>query len=159
MAPQSAAVASAAASLLTKDLGRTLRWLKAFSAVKGQPTAGSCASGAAVVDPVDPHKVHYKGRYTNFSLQHIWEKYDYLQTHLLLRECVLAQIGQNPRLVDSEINACVTPTLFMNLPGGGSGPSSALLAEGGAGITTAARPAAAPGHISSGKESDKIKTH
>ncbi|PHJ24585.1 hypothetical protein CSUI_001560 [Cystoisospora suis] len=151
MSPQSA-MASAAASLLTKDVGRTLRWMKAFSAVKGQSTAGSCASGTAVIDPVDPHKVHYKGRYTNFSLQHIWEKYDYLQTHLLLRECVLAQIGQNPRLIDSELNAGVTPTLFMNGPEGTN--QNALLTDGRADMTTKT-PAA---QISSGKGSDK-KAH
>lgn len=145
-------MASAAASLLTKDVGRTLRWMKAFSAVKGQPTAGSCASGTAAVDPMDPHKVHYKGRYTNFSLQHIWEKYDYLQTHLLLRECVLAQIGQNPRLVDSELNAGVTPTVFMDVPGGGN--QNALLTE--VRVDMAAKTATA--EISSGKGSDK-KAH
>ncbi|EPR62559.1 hypothetical protein TGPRC2_263080 [Toxoplasma gondii TgCatPRC2] len=111
-----APAASGAAAVLSKDIARSFRWMQAFAAVKGKPTAGSCAAGTAVVNPEDPTKVTLKGRYTNFSLQHIWEKYDYLQTHLLLRECMLSQVAKNPRLLDPEINAGLTPTVFMRVP-------------------------------------------
>ncbi|PFH37776.1 hypothetical protein BESB_001180 [Besnoitia besnoiti] len=111
--------AGGAAAALSKDLARSFRWMQAFAAVKGQPTAGSCAAGTAVVDPARPGRVTLKGRYTNFSLQHIWEKYDYLQTHLLLRECVLSQVAKNPALMDPEINAGLTPTVFTRVPAAG----------------------------------------
>lgn len=110
----SAATAAAAIGAAgKKEAAHALRWVKRFAAVKPLPLAP--AAGTASVDPATG-KVTFTGRYTNFSLQHIWEKYDYLQTHLLLREVIYSQLAQNPRLMDLEINSGLTPTVYTRVP-------------------------------------------
>lgn len=49
-------------------------------------------------------------RYTNFTLENAYEKYQFIPTHLLLRESVLPTMKSNPELLD-----CVTSELPGNV--------------------------------------------
>lgn len=43
-------------------------------------------------------------RYTNFTLNHIWERYHYLENHLLLREAIVPTMWSNPELLDGMVD-------------------------------------------------------
>jgi predicted nucleic acid-binding protein len=49
-------------------------------------------------------------RYTNFSLNNLWEKYRFLQTHLLLREAALLTLYDAPYIFDSQLHNLFSKT-------------------------------------------------
>lgn len=112
MAPVAAASAAAAqqAAAAVKEAARSFRWQKALAAAAARGyNSPTLPQGEATLVPKIPTaedsantKVVFKGRYTNFSLGHIWERYDFLQTHLLLQEALLLQQGQQPELLQPE---------------------------------------------------------
>uniref|UniRef100_A0A0G4HLK5 Uncharacterized protein n=1 Tax=Chromera velia CCMP2878 TaxID=1169474 RepID=A0A0G4HLK5_9ALVE len=77
---------AAATKDLAKELAGSFRWIRAFQKHKVKPPSK---------DPLS--------RYTNFTLQHVWEKYD-CQTHLLLREAMVPAIAKNPELLDPDVD-------------------------------------------------------
>eukprot|EP00921_Rhytidocystis_pertsovi_P023483 GHVQ01037561.1.p1 GENE.GHVQ01037561.1~~GHVQ01037561.1.p1 ORF type:complete len:134 (-),score=12.96 GHVQ01037561.1:826-1227(-) len=81
-----------------KSLARAFKWHKAFQQCKSSSSTGSVAASAE-----DDRDKKLK-RYTNFSLEHVWDKYRPLQTHLLLRESVLPNVASNPELLDGELD-------------------------------------------------------
>eukprot|EP00922_Rhytidocystis_sp_ex-Travisia-forbesii_P037773 GHVS01056270.1.p1 GENE.GHVS01056270.1~~GHVS01056270.1.p1 ORF type:complete len:168 (+),score=33.73 GHVS01056270.1:278-781(+) len=82
-----------------KELSRSLRWQKAFSSCKN----------VGVVSPISMSQEEKLSRYTNFSLEHIYEKYRGLQTHLIVRESVLfCSAHDNPELLDPHISRMQT---------------------------------------------------
>lgn len=128
MAPPGAAAASAAASTM-KETARAYRWMKAIAAATSRGSSAMQPQGQAKVVPVQPtpelpqsHKVEFTGRYTNFSLNHVWERYDYLQTHLLLQEALLLQQGQNPALLEPERELHLRPMVEVSLEKSTSSP-------------------------------------
>ncbi|XP_953486.1 uncharacterized protein TA11210 [Theileria annulata] len=71
----------------TKSLvNRVLRWREFFRTNKYPPLGNEAAEGP-------------KSKYTNFSLQHAMEKYNFLPTFLLKREFLLSMCSKNPELV------------------------------------------------------------
>ncbi|KAL8274517.1 hypothetical protein Esti_001538 [Eimeria stiedai] len=127
-----------AAAAALKEVARSFRWSKAFAAAaaKGYRSAALPQGEATLVPvPIPPPdssssssstssstKVIFKGRYTNFSLGHIWEKYDFLQTHLLLQEALLLQQGQQPELLQPELQLQQRPMVNLSLQQPKAGP-------------------------------------
>eukprot|EP00920_Eleutheroschizon_duboscqi_P028597 GHVT01069675.1.p1 GENE.GHVT01069675.1~~GHVT01069675.1.p1 ORF type:complete len:125 (-),score=26.02 GHVT01069675.1:1389-1763(-) len=77
-----------------KELIRAFRWQKALHDVSSVAVASTSSSSA-------PHKALQ--RYTNFSLQHVWDKFSPLQSHLLMREYLMPSIAKNPELCDEDL--------------------------------------------------------
>ncbi|OEH78998.1 hypothetical protein cyc_05407 [Cyclospora cayetanensis] len=106
----SAAAVQQVAAATVKEAARSFRWQKALSAAVARGGASPTQpQGQATLIPTVPSednashtKVVFKGRYTNFPLGHIWEKYDFVQTHLLLQEALILQQGQQPELLGPE---------------------------------------------------------
>jgi len=72
-------------SSLTKDVIPAFRWYRAF--LKHKNSTGKKDAP----------------RYTNFSLQHAWEKFD-CQTQLLQREAIIPLMKSNPEVLDSDLD-------------------------------------------------------
>lgn len=130
VAAASAAAAQQAAAAAVKEAARSFRWQKALAAAAAKgynnPTL---PQGEATLIPKAPTaedssttKVVFKGRYTNFSLGHIWERYDFLQTHLLLQEALLLQQGQQPELLQPEQQLQQRPMVNLSLQQPKAGP-------------------------------------
>eukprot|EP01067_Filipodium_phascolosomae_P006937 Filipodium_phascolosomae@DN5339_c0_g1_i1.p1 len=92
---------------LSKELGYSFKWFKALLKYRSVPKALPKLS-----------------RYTNLSMDHIWEKYDF-QTQLLLREMMLPALYYNPEVLDPDLDdtlssrVCIT-TATTSRSGGGS---------------------------------------
>ncbi|CEL94443.1 unnamed protein product [Vitrella brassicaformis CCMP3155] len=103
---------------LAKEFAHIFRWQRAFQKHRAAPPTAEPLS-----------------RYTNFTLQHAWEKYD-CQTHLLLREALIPTVAQNPEVLDADLEFLHTKTLSLTQPA--SGPYGSLagkaLPEGGKAI-------------------------
>jgi len=69
----------------SKEVAHVFRYARMFAKVKGKP------------------EVPAASRYTNFTLAHVWEKYD-CQTQLLCREALLPLIKLNPEIVDADVD-------------------------------------------------------
>lgn len=132
---QPGAAAAVAASM--KEAARAFRWAKAFAAASAR--GGSAATqpqGRAKIVPVKPteaapqaNRVDFSGRYTNLSLGHIWERYDFLQTHLLLQEALLLQQAQNPAILDVERELQARPLVEVSLHEAASSPLEDLTSD------------------------------
>eukprot|EP00386_Alphamonas_edax_P007302 GDKI01024266.1.p2 GENE.GDKI01024266.1~~GDKI01024266.1.p2 ORF type:complete len:101 (-),score=25.99 GDKI01024266.1:357-659(-) len=86
-----------AAKDLAKEFARTFRWAHAFHKHKAP---------AQTVAPLS--------RYTNFTLNHIWEQFD-CQTHLLLREAMLPTVARNPEVMDADLAHSSFPVKYLSL--------------------------------------------
>ena len=75
-----------------KEKVGVLRWLKAFQQCKGSEANPSAFT-----------RDEKLGRFTNFSLEHIYDKYRYIQTHLLVREALIPTIHGNPDVMDPHL--------------------------------------------------------
>eukprot|EP00450_Noctiluca_scintillans_P040182 CAMPEP_0194479700 /NCGR_PEP_ID=MMETSP0253-20130528/2739_1 /TAXON_ID=2966 /ORGANISM="Noctiluca scintillans" /LENGTH=91 /DNA_ID=CAMNT_0039318969 /DNA_START=19 /DNA_END=294 /DNA_ORIENTATION=- len=85
--------------MATKEVAHVFRWHRAFAKFK------------APVKEVEP-----LARYTNFTLQHAWEKYD-CQTTLLNKEVLLPLAKRNPELFDADLDNMHTVRLSLARPG------------------------------------------
>jgi hypothetical protein len=70
-----------------KEIQNVFRFCRLFQKAK------STGSGAALATT----------RYTNFTLQHAWEKFD-CQTQLLQREALVPLMKKNPELLDLDVD-------------------------------------------------------
>ncbi|CDJ62148.1 hypothetical protein, conserved [Eimeria necatrix] len=145
-AAQKAAAAAKEAAAAVKESARMLRWHKALAAAaaEGYKSATLPQGKATLVPTVCPAeassssssssdsssssssssktKVVFEGRYTNFSLGHVWDKYNFLQSHLLLQEALLLQQGQQPDLLQPEHELQLRPVVSLGLDKPKSGP-------------------------------------
>ena len=74
------------------------RWQRAFAKLKATPKE---------VEPLS--------RYTNFTLQHVWEKFD-CQTTLLAKEAMLPLAMRNPEVFEPELDFTNTVRLGLSAP-------------------------------------------
>ncbi|BAM41699.1 conserved hypothetical protein [Theileria orientalis strain Shintoku] len=73
--------------MTTKELvNRVLRWSELLKSNKYPPLGNEVAEGP-------------KSKFTNFSLQHIMEKYNFLPSLMVKREFLLSMAAKNPELV------------------------------------------------------------
>ena len=70
-----------------KEIQNVFRFCRMFQKSK---TAGAASAAATT-------------RYTNFTLQHAWEKFD-CQTQLLQREALVPLMKKNPELLDLDVD-------------------------------------------------------
>merc|ERR1712048_637365 len=77
---------STASLMATKEVAHVFRWHRAFAKLKAAPKE---------IDPLS--------RYTNFTLNHVWEKFD-CQTTLLTKEAMLPLMKRNPELFDADLD-------------------------------------------------------
>merc|ERR1711988_1260663 len=85
-------------TMATKEIAHVFRWHRAFAKLK------------APVKEVEP-----LSRYTNFTLNHVWEKFD-CQTTLLTKEAMLPLAKRNPQLFDPELDVMSTIRLSLSAP-------------------------------------------
>ncbi len=71
-----------------KEIQNVFRFCRMFQKAK---STGAAASATAAT------------RYTNFTLQHAWEKFD-CQTQLLQREALVPLMKKNPELLDLDVD-------------------------------------------------------
>merc|ERR1712217_929138 len=84
--------------MASKEIVHVFRWHRAFSKLKAP---------AKEVEPLS--------RYTNFTLNHVWEKFD-CQTTLLTKEAMLPLAKRNPQLFDPELDVMNTVRLSLTTP-------------------------------------------
>eukprot|EP00812_Abedinium_dasypus_P013200 NODE_6709_length_488_cov_742.972286.p2 GENE.NODE_6709_length_488_cov_742.972286~~NODE_6709_length_488_cov_742.972286.p2 ORF type:complete len:110 (+),score=25.05 NODE_6709_length_488_cov_742.972286:3-332(+) len=84
--------------MAAKEVAHVFRWSRAFAKFK---------TPAAEVPPLS--------RYTNFTLNHAWEKFD-CQTTLLCKEALLPLAKRNPALFDAELDHAHTVRLSLSKP-------------------------------------------
>mmetsp|Transcript_23903 Transcript_23903/g.54391 ORF Transcript_23903/g.54391 Transcript_23903/m.54391 type:complete len:93 (+) Transcript_23903:27-305(+) len=89
--------------MASKEIVHVFRWHRAFAKLKAAPKE---------VEPLS--------RYTNFTLGHVWEKFD-CQTALLTKEALLPLAKRNPALFDADLDNMNTLRLSL------SGPKSSPL--------------------------------
>lgn len=78
---------------LIKQVVPKLHWLRRLQAARARPwPAGDTLSSQQRLQ-----------RFTNFPLYHLWDKYRFLQTHLLLREAALFNLHGAPSLMDNDV--------------------------------------------------------
>merc|ERR1712187_953109 len=82
----------------SKEIVHVFRWHRAFAKLK---------TPAKEVEPLS--------RYTNFTLNHVWEKFD-CQTTLLTKEAMLPLAKRNPQLFDPELDVMNTVRLSLTAP-------------------------------------------
>merc|ERR1712032_243922 len=85
-------------AMATKEVAHVFRWHRAFAKLKAP---------AKEVDPLS--------RYTNFTLNHVWEKFD-CQTTLLCKEALLPLQKRNPEVFDPELDHMNTLRLSLTRP-------------------------------------------
>mmetsp|Transcript_82080 Transcript_82080/g.190613 ORF Transcript_82080/g.190613 Transcript_82080/m.190613 type:complete len:91 (-) Transcript_82080:72-344(-) len=88
--------------MASKEVMHVFRWHRAFAKLKAAPKE---------IDPLS--------RYTNFTLGHVWEKFD-CQTALLTKEALLPLAKRNPALFDADLDQM--NTLRLSLAGPKSSP-------------------------------------
>merc|ERR1711982_12876 len=91
----SSLLAAFLAVMATKEIAHVFRWHRAFAKFK---------TPAKEVEPLS--------RYTNFTLQHVWEKFD-CQTTLLCKEAMLPLAKRNPELFDADLDQMHTIRLSL----------------------------------------------
>mmetsp|Transcript_63667 Transcript_63667/g.176554 ORF Transcript_63667/g.176554 Transcript_63667/m.176554 type:complete len:92 (-) Transcript_63667:98-373(-) len=91
--------------MASKEIVHVFRWHRAFAKLKTAPKE---------VEPLS--------RYTNFTLGHVWEKFD-CQTTLLTKEALLPLAKRNPALFDADLDNMSTVRLSL------ASPKSGLLSE------------------------------
>mmetsp|Transcript_12244 Transcript_12244/g.13823 ORF Transcript_12244/g.13823 Transcript_12244/m.13823 type:complete len:92 (-) Transcript_12244:84-359(-) len=84
--------------MASKEIVHVFRWHRAFAKLKAAPKE---------VEPLS--------RYTNFTLGHVWEKYD-CQTALLTKEALLPLAKRNPALFDADLDNMNTLRLSLSSP-------------------------------------------
>ncbi len=72
-----------------KEIQNVFRFCRLLQKAKSTGSSAAAAAGAT--------------RYTNFTLQHAWEKFD-CQTQLLQREALVPLMKNNPELLDLDID-------------------------------------------------------
>merc|ERR1712113_829280 len=85
-------------AMASKEIVHAFRWHRAFAKLK------------TPVKEVEP-----LSRYTNFTLNHVWEKFD-CQTTLLTKEVMLPLAKRNPQLFDPELDVMHTVRLSLMQP-------------------------------------------
>lgn len=85
-------------SAAAKEIAHVFKWHRAFAKLK------------APVKEVEP-----LSRYTNFTLNHVWEKFD-CQTALLTKEALLPLAKRNPELFDADLDNMNTVRLSLMQP-------------------------------------------
>merc|ERR1712039_612642 len=85
-------------TMATKEVAHVFRWSRAFTKLKSAPKE---------VEPLS--------RYTNFTLNHAWEKFD-CQTTLLCKEALLPLAKRNPQLFDADLDNMHTLRLSLAKP-------------------------------------------
>ena len=85
-------------SAAAKEIAHVFKWHRAFAKLKVP---------AKEVDPLS--------RYTNFTLNHVWEKFD-CQTSLLTKEALLPLAKRNPELFDADLDNMNTVRLSLMQP-------------------------------------------
>merc|ERR1711971_805072 len=85
-------------AMASKEVAHVFRWHRAFSKLKAQPRE---------IGPLS--------RYTNFTLNHVWEKFD-CQTTLLTKEALLPLAKRNPELFDADLDNMHTLRLGLTKP-------------------------------------------
>jgi len=84
--------------MATKEIAHVFRWHRAFAKLK------------TPVKEVEP-----LSRYTNFTLNHVWEKFD-CQTTLLAKEAMLPLAKRNPEVFDADLDTMHTVRLSLTKP-------------------------------------------
>merc|ERR1711865_1295587 len=84
--------------MATKEVAHVFRWHRAFTKFK---------ASAKEVEPLS--------RYTNFTLGHVWEKFD-CQTTLLCKEALLPLAMRNPAVFDADLDNMYTVRLSLAKP-------------------------------------------
>mmetsp|Transcript_64177 Transcript_64177/g.191274 ORF Transcript_64177/g.191274 Transcript_64177/m.191274 type:complete len:92 (+) Transcript_64177:94-369(+) len=84
--------------MASKEILHAFRWHRAFAKLKAAPKE---------VEPLS--------RYTNFTLGHVWEKFD-CQTALLTKEALLPLAKRNPALFDADLDNMNTLRLSLSSP-------------------------------------------
>ncbi|KAF4677651.1 hypothetical protein FOL47_000111 [Perkinsus chesapeaki] len=115
----------------SKEVANAFRWYRALSKHRGAARELAQAT-----------------RYTNFSLQHAWEKFD-CQTQLLTREAFVPLMKRNPEVFDSDI-ANFNPVYFSLMK-----PSGNIYPEGFAAAKQAAKEAELAAAAEKSKEAAK----
>mmetsp|Transcript_78268 Transcript_78268/g.175035 ORF Transcript_78268/g.175035 Transcript_78268/m.175035 type:complete len:91 (-) Transcript_78268:88-360(-) len=82
--------------MASKEIMHVFRWHRAFAKLKAAPKE---------VEPLS--------RYTNFTLGHVWEKFD-CQTALLTKEALLPLAKRNPALFDADLDNMNTLRLSLS---------------------------------------------
>ena len=82
-----------------KEVSSAFRWFRALQKNKTTPSKD------------------FAGRYTNFSLNHVWEKYD-CQTQLLQREALVPLMKWNPEILDSDVDRMSATYFDLKKPSG-----------------------------------------
>lgn len=77
-----------------KELSNKVKWFRCFQTLKDV---------SIVPQEVNGSRQEKLERYTNFSLEHVWESHRFLQTHLLLREAVIPTLAENPDMIIQEV--------------------------------------------------------
>merc|ERR1711933_284238 len=85
-------------AMASKEVVHAFKWHRAFAKLK------------APVKEIDP-----LSRYTNFTLGHVWEKFD-CQTSLLTKEALLPLAKRNPALFDPDLDNMNTVRLSLASP-------------------------------------------
>jgi len=86
------------AAMASKEIIHAFKWHRAFAKLKASPKE---------IDPLS--------RYTNFTLNHVWEKFD-CQTTLLSKEALLPLAKRNPELFEPELDMMNTVRLSLTKP-------------------------------------------
>mmetsp|Transcript_16917 Transcript_16917/g.30632 ORF Transcript_16917/g.30632 Transcript_16917/m.30632 type:complete len:91 (+) Transcript_16917:95-367(+) len=84
--------------MASKEVAHIFRWHRAFAKLKAP---------AKEVEPLS--------RYTNFTLNHAWEKFD-CQTTLLCKEALLPLAKRNPEVFDADLDQMHTVRLGLTKP-------------------------------------------
>merc|ERR1712045_892367 len=85
-------------AMAAKEIVHAMKWHRAFAKLKAP---------AKEVDPLS--------RYTNFTLGHVWEKFD-CQTTLLCKEAMLPLAKRNPELFEPDLDMMSTVRLSLTKP-------------------------------------------
>merc|ERR1712050_99353 len=85
-------------AMATKEIVHAFRWHRAFAKLKAP---------AKEIEPLS--------LYTNFTLGHVWEKFD-CQTTLLAKEALLPLAKRNPELFDADLDTMSTVRLSLAKP-------------------------------------------
>ena len=85
-------------SAAAKEIAHVFKWHRAFAKLK-----------------VPTKEVEPLSRYTNFTLNHVWEKFD-CQTALPTKEALLPLAKRNPELFDADLDNMNTVRLSLTQP-------------------------------------------
>ncbi|CAE8582150.1 unnamed protein product [Polarella glacialis] len=92
-----------------QEIAHVFRWHRAFAKLKATLNSFREQSGIVACPAADRLQVELfstvepLSRYTNFTLNHVWEKFD-CQTALLTKEAMLPLAKRNPALFDADLD-------------------------------------------------------